>query len=167
MDKTMDAKIEHILQLIKLFPEWGGDLIINLLLALSIIKILKIMANMLEDPKLVKVTSFLAHKVMVAIRSIFRGLFSAIESPIKRPRTKCFATMLSVIHSYVMSITFLCFFFGLVFLHFNYYQDLIWYKNLILMALVISMFWCALFFRVQADKEYISAKRQWDLRSEW
>ncbi|MEE2023042.1 hypothetical protein [Alkalimonas mucilaginosa] len=167
MEKTVKSVIDFILQNKEIFPEWGISLVVYLVLAWGVILILKNIAKSIQDPELIKAALFISSKTRDASKRFLQGASVAIESPIKRPRTRFVGTVLSVMHSYLMAVIFLCFTIGTAALHFAVQQELAWYLNVFLMGLIPVFFWFTLFFRAEADRDFISAKEQWGRREEW
>lgn len=167
MDKTIKGLMEFILENKAAFPEFGINLFIYLFTALIIVIVIMHIARTIQDPALVKAALFLSTKTKGASQAILNGASKAIESPIKRPKTKFIATVLSVIHCYISAMIFLFLTLGTAFFYSVHNVGLIWYNNIFTLLLIILFSWLTLFFRAQADRDYLSVKEQWKNHNEW
>ena len=167
MDRIVMSFISEIISNKELFPEYGVKIIINLFFLLVVIILIKSIAKSLQDPELIKAALFIGKKTKNVSRTFIKGASEAVESPIKRPKVKFLATVLSSINSYIMSLVFLCFSFGIGYLIYLSKSDTTWYQQIGSAMLLALLVWFTLFFRAQGDKDYVSAKTQWSDRDKW
>jgi hypothetical protein len=161
MDKIVTGLMDYIIGNTEIFPEFGVKIVIYLFLILAVTILVKNIAKSLQDPELIKATLFISKKTRNVSKAVIKGASEAVESPIKRPRVKFVATVLSAINGYMMSLLFLCFSLLIVYLMYVSNSDIIWYKQIGTILFLALLFWLSLFFRAQADKDYVSVKAQW------
>jgi hypothetical protein len=97
------------------------------------------------------------------LKSFFTGSFKAIESPIERPKTKLVAKGFAVVHSYLMCLIFFAMFLAFAFAAFVSPEPVTVWLKLGQMGVLLLLLYIAVFFRAEADRDWLQFKKQLDV----
>lgn len=159
--------IEFILGVIDRFPQWMQLALLSLVGVVLILFLIKHILNTLTDPELATSARALGGFFRRGMVSALKAIFSPLESPIERPRTRFVFACLSIVHSYLSAVIF--FFIFLVFSFFFVVakDDVSFLQNMMAIGMLLVLLYFMLFCRTEADRDYLRAKELWNNRGDW
>jgi hypothetical protein len=157
MNEILNTAIKYSSEL----PTWFGSFFWPLIAIFLVLKVVMAILKIVRNPIFCEFSKGVVSFLRLTAPKFFAGAFSQLESPIERPRTKLVMKVLSLIHTYLMAIIFF-FLFALVVVGIlmgglpNAVTS-----QLGILGVFTFFFYMAVFFRAQADRDYLDLKKYW------
>jgi hypothetical protein len=153
--------IEFVKTNLSFLPSWFTDIFWHLVAAILVVYLLTIFFKAVSDAAFVGPVKSIATFSKSILKSFLSGTFKALETPIERPRTKLVVKGFAVIHSYLMCVLFfgLTLFVALIAVVAGFPKDLL--KQIGSWGILLLFFYLTVFFRAEADRDWLALKKQW------
>ena len=142
-------------------PNWFTSAFWHLVSAILIVYLLTVLFKAISDSAFINPIKGAASLLLNIAKAFLSGTFKAIQTPIERPRTKLAVKVGAVIHSYLMCVLFFGLFLFVAFLYMavGFAPEI--HKQLGGWGLMLLFFYLAVFFRAEADRDWLAMKEQW------
>lgn len=142
-------------------PAWFGGVFWNLLAVFLVLSVVMAILKIVRSAIFRESSKGLMRFLCLAIKKFFSGAFSQLESPIERPRTKLVMKVLGLIHTYLMAAIFFILFAVVIvgILAAGMPNSLT--GELGILGFLTFFFYMTVFFRAEADREYLALKKYW------
>lgn len=142
-------------------PQWFGLIFWNLLAVSLILMVIMGLIKIITSATFKNFFGGLLQSILSFLGSFLKGSFSQLETPIERPRTKIALKTMGLIHTYICCVIFFLVFAAvLVFTcFFGLPKEVL--KQFGTIGLLMFTLYMAVFFRAEADRDYLSLKSYW------
>jgi hypothetical protein len=143
-------------------PEWFAGVFSHLVAAILVVYMLTIFFKAVCDASFSHPVKNVAAFISSIGKSILLGTFKALESPIERPRSKLAVRALAVLLSYMMCVIFWGLFLLVVLIAIvGGFPREDWLRQLGGWGVLLFLFYLTIFFRAEADRDWLALKEQW------
>lgn len=158
-----EQAVEFVKANLASLPSWFAGVFWHLVAAILVVYLLTVFFKAVSDAAFVGPLKNIAAFLKSILKSFLSGTFKALESPIERPRTKLVVKALAIVHSYLMcllflGLTLLVVFFAVVA---GFPHDGI--KQLGSWGILLLFSYFTVFFRAEADRDWLALKKQWQV----
>lgn len=142
-------------------PGWFTDVFWHLVSAILVVYLLTVFFKAVSDTAFAEPIKNITAFLKSIFKSFLSGTFKALETPIERPRTKLVAKALTVVHTYLMCLLVFGLTLFMAFLVIVVGIPHEWAKQLGSWSILLLLFYLTVFFRAEADRNWLALKEQW------
>lgn len=131
--------------------------------AILVVYLLTVFFKAVSDAHFVEPLKSIGAFAKSVLKSVLRGTFKAVESPIERPKTKLVVLAGSLVFTYLACLLFFALFLlvAVLFIFSEGPRDP--YKQFGAMGITVLLFYLTVFFRAEADRDWLALKEQWKI----
>lgn len=159
--------LEKIIEIVKLnmavLPHWATEILAHLIAVILLVYLLTVLFKAATQTAFIGPIRTTWSFLVNVTKSILKSTLAPLKSPIDRPRSKLVILLLNLVMTYMMCLLFFFFFvvFALLFIFAGLPQHFV--HQLACYGILIFFMYFTIFFRAEADRDWLIMKAQWQL----